>query len=71
LEGCREIFIRRETMTREENLRAGAKLLAAAYYFAKNGEEGKAITRCQIAINAIRAAGRQRLEEEAKRNANY
>ena len=53
-------------MSREENLRAGVKLLAAAYYFAKNGEEGKAITRCQIAINAIRAAGRQRLEEEAK-----
>ena len=53
-------------MSREENLRAGVKLLAAAYYFAKNGEEGKAITRCQIAINAIRAAGRQRLEEAKK-----
>jgi hypothetical protein len=64
--GCRKIFIRKENMTREENLRAGARLLAAAYHFAKNGEEGKAITRSHLAINAIRAAGRQRLEEEAK-----
>jgi hypothetical protein len=54
-------------MSREENLKAGAKLLAVAHHYATEGDETKAIRRCLVAIQVIRVAGRQRLQEEGRK----